>query len=681
MENSILIPFIQHGFRKSGIDQGKQISGYCPLCLSEYIKAGKQQTAKMVINEDTGQWDCKVCMRSGNSKSFLPQLIDVCEKAFTPETAKPLLKIKGLKYETFKNARTGYNVANDTFIFPLFTTDNKIHDVRIYRIGEKVISTKGCTVGLRGWENFDRSGEVWITEGESDYFTAVEAFTHLKLFNDIIVSIPGAGTFKAEWIGLFQGKKVNVLMDNDDAGKKGAIRIFNKLSTVATLKFIHWGNRKSGYDTRDLYIEKGRIAQAFYDELLKGLKDMPVGFNPDEVKGVSVVKPAEEKLSRIRIPAVKAYEAYRKWLHIEDDHILDVLFGTLIANRLQGDPLWVFIVAPPGGMKTELLMSLDTSPRIYTTTSLTPASLVSGMNVGGNIDPSIIPRLNNRVLIVKDFTTILKLPPMIRDEIFGIFRDAYDGKTEKQFGNGVMRKYISHFGVVAGVTPAIYFHTEDNSVLGERFLIYNIKSSARFDKRMEMVERALMNVTKEDSMRKELSEAAKSVLSYDYTKSPIPVVSPEIRKRFIYLAQFATILRAAVIRDRYTKEVTHKPFIEIATRVAKQFMKLSLGIAYFRGDRVVTEKHCEIVRDIAIGTVPHKTEEAFERLYKRFGSNSFSLLQATEIIGLPQSTSERIIDDLKYLKVLNRIKAGGFSMVYSLTDEFKQILEGGKIYG
>ena len=682
MENNFLIPFVQHGFRKAG-DAGKQSYGFCPLC--------NHKNPKMYVNNETGQWDCKTCSSSGNIHSFIKQIAESSEKYFTPETAKELIRIKGLKYETFKRMRVGYNRAAHSYLFPLYTIDGKIHDVRIYRVGDKVISTKGCTAGLRGWENFSRSGEVWLTEGESDYYTINEVFESLRLNNEIPCSIPGAGIFKAEWMSLFSGKTINILTDNDDAGKKGAIRIYNKLSTIAgKMKFVHWGTgRKSGFDTRDFYIECGRNPKIFYDKLKTLLHPMPDGFVDEKTssssaegkeKNPAAEKTQDETISKIRMSADSVYTDYKKWLHIEDEAVLDILFGTAIANRLPGDPLWVFLVAPPGGMKSELLMSLDTSPRVYTTTSLTPASLISGMNVGGNIDPSLIPRLDKKILIIKDFTTILKMPIMIRDEIFGIFRDAYDGKIEKQFGNGVLRRYNSHFGVIAGVTPAIYFHTDDNTVLGERFLMYNIKSSSTFSKRMELVERALANVTHEDKMRSDLTQIAHRVLSYDYTKAPTPIVTPEFRKRFIYLAQYASILRAAVIRDKYSKEVTHKPFIEIATRVAKQFMKLSLGIAYFRGERQVNERHCSIVKDIAIGTVPHKMEDAFSKLYKKFKSMPFTQSQAADVIGLPANTSARIVEDLRYLKVFYSKKMSSLSTVYGLTDEFKNIIEGAKLY-
>jgi hypothetical protein len=673
MENNFLIPFVQHGFRKAGYS-GKQVSGYCPLC--------DHKNPKMFVNSENGLWDCKVCGKSGNVTTFLKLILEKAQDAFTQETAEALVKAKGIKYETFKRGGVGYNSINESYLFPVMTSDDKVHDLRFFHIGGKVFSTKGCHVGLRGWNDFGRPGEVWITEGESDYFTLTEVFYELNRMTDVIVSLPGAGTFKAEWFHMFSGRKVHVLLDNDDAGRKGSINIFNKLNTiVGKIDFFHWGKEhSSGYDIRDLYRHL-KNPKVFLEAIRNGLKNMPMGFKGVGSNTEEAIKPVEAKRSSIRLSSDKIYDGYRKWLKFDDEHVLDVIFGTAIANRLPGDPLWLFLVAPPGGMKSELLMSMDSAQKMYATTSVTPASLISGMNVGGNIDPSLIPRLNGKVLLIKDFTTILKLPPMIKDEIFGIFRDAYDGKIEKQFGNGVLRKYNSRFGVIAGVTPAIYTHTDENVVLGERFLMYHIKTSDRHKDRRDMIERALENVTHEDKMRKELNLLATSILDYDYSKNGVPETSKESRHIFISLAQYASVMRAGVIRDKYTREITHKPFSEIGTRLAKQFMKLALGISYFRGDRTVKDTTINVIRSIAKNTVPQKIENAFEAIYKKFKEAPFTQTQAADVIGLPPAVAGRVVEDLKYLRVLEMERLSSMSSIYRVNTEFKEIIEGAKIYG
>ena len=158
-----------------------------------------------------------------------------------------------------------------------------------------------------------------------------------------------------------------------------------------------------------------------------------------------------------------------------------------------------------------------------------------------------------------------------RDEIFSTLRDAYDGNFIGVYGHGE-RNYVSRFGIVAGVTPAVEIYLEGESALGERFLRYTTKLPKTLDEHLIYLERATGNTGKETGMRDSLVKLGTDCLNYKFADSI--VVPPEIHRKILHLAIWMTRLRATIIRDRYTKEVTHKPFMEMATRVSKQFVKL-----------------------------------------------------------------------------------------------------------
>ena len=69
----------------------------------------------------------------------------------------------------------------------------------------------------------------------------------------------------------------------------------------------------------------------------------------------------------------------QRWLWFEDVLALDVILAVCISNWMAGDPVWLFVIAPPGGTKTELLRSLQ-GFRIVSTSTLTPQTLISGLN-------------------------------------------------------------------------------------------------------------------------------------------------------------------------------------------------------------------------------------------------------------------------------------------------------------
>ncbi len=69
---------------------------------------------------------------------------------------------------------------------------------------------------------------------------------------------------------------------------------------------------------------------------------------------------------------------FRRWLYLPDLRPLLALLGTFAANQLDGDPVWLLLVGPPGSGKSELLGSIAGLPNVHPTATLTEAALLSG---------------------------------------------------------------------------------------------------------------------------------------------------------------------------------------------------------------------------------------------------------------------------------------------------------------
>jgi len=66
-------------------------------------------------------------------------------------------------------------------------------------------------------------------------------------------------------------------------------------------------------------------------------------------------------------------------LHLpDDDHVLAVL-GAVAANLLDGDPLWILFVGPPGSGKTEVVQRLAGLDYVHPAATLSEAALLSGV--------------------------------------------------------------------------------------------------------------------------------------------------------------------------------------------------------------------------------------------------------------------------------------------------------------
>jgi hypothetical protein len=637
-----LAGFIEHGvvITKNELTQA---AGVCPFCETEHF----------YINPVNLLWDCKRCGISGNFSQFLKRRMKVYQEHFVGELVVQLFEDRGITPQTFRAWGVGYNVLTRSYMIPMDGNNvRSVSNIHIYKIGGKPRSTSGGRLDLLCPVRMLDTKVVWIVEGDWDAMALYEMLNGEQL----VVGIPGANNFPRSRIGLFRGVEVRIVCDNDPAGERGAERTGHLLEGIASkVKYMHWPsdlNLPQGFGPRKLYIQDKNNALAFITANLKNqtptkeAKELPEGFKPSG-KGLL----PDEVLA-----------SYRKWLHIPNSEPLDVLYGSAFANRLNTDPVWMFIVAPPGGMKTELVMSISEAEGVENISSLTPKTLISGNTAGG--DSSLIPQLNEKLLLIKDFTPILMMNPIARDEILGTLRDAYDGECSKGFGSRLgsrtIRKYKSKFGIIAAVTPAIEGLAAYNSILGERFLKYRIKHAGRINVGREVILRSIANLTQETEMRAELKRVGAEVLSRHVTPEEFPKVGTDIAEKLLTLAQLVSALRGCVSRERYTGFIAYKPVIEIGTRLAKQFCALAMGIAIYRWQTVITDDVMRIVYRVGLDTIPDKVEELVKQLYihEEVGDVDVSGHIKTDLLSqwsrLPTSTVSLLLQDLDLLFIVRK---------------------------
>ena len=686
LEHPNIMAFKQHGFTPVGTSGTDNIIGNCVFCGGD----------KFFVNAETKMWDCKHCGKNGGFLTFLRDVVEFCVHGMGRRELRELVDNRGLSSSTLRHHQLGFNTVTGRYMLPVFDMNHEnVWDIRSYNIGDRLISTAGCTTALFGWEDLQRTDydTIWLCEGEWDRMAMWEVIQAEGLTRDIAVGVPGAGTFKNEWTVYFKDKDVNVVYDHDydkvvngklrkGAGPAGAVKVYERLRSAAhDLRFVHWPEKyKDGYDLRDYYNDHGNDAGKTLRGLHALFQVLPKGYDAEaaETDGVSVVRYDGPGVSM-----VKLYAAFQKWLHLPDTTVLDVVYGTIVANRLPGDPLWTFLVDRSGGAKSVILRAIEDCPAVVTTTSLTPHALISGHTGMGGGDPSLIPRLDGKVLTIKDFTTILNMNLTKRDEIFGILRDAYDGKIEWVFGNGKVCSYTSKFGMLAGVTPAIELFTEGHTALGERFLRFRPDRDDSMAFERVMMHRAMENTTHEVEMQAELSKVSIELLNHDF--GPLPGCSPEIQQQVVYLAQYISLLRGTINRDKYSKEITHNPFTELGTRLTKQLYKLLLAIGQLHRAGSITPAHFEAIKGVARSTTPTRMEVAVEKMYKHGSTRPYSVRDIAELINLPSLTAGRVAENLTMLGVLKRIKldkmsSTGDTVQYIITNDVLELIDATNLF-
>lgn len=664
---------------------GDQVIGDC-------IFSGKEK--KLFVNWKNKLWDSKTAGLSGNFNQFLEAVASMNFKALSEDQGllAPVAIDRKLPRGAFLPWGIGWN--GHQYTFPVFDARGNCVDIRHWRPGSRIMSTAGCSTGLFGYQflaDKDRLKEtVYVCEGEWDAIALAWLLALLKE-PGVVVGVPGAGTFKADWVPSFKHRDVVALYDNDEAGDGGEIKCFQMIGAAAkSLRFVRWPTDvPGGFDTRD-WIVFGTQKLKLPRKCWRNLQRLMVYTEPRQIKRLEGPEAKTEQPGTAtsangefkQCTRAELVAEYGKWLHMASPDPLAVLYGSVLANRLEGDPLWMFLVAPPGGMKSELLMSLAKADCTIACSSITPHALVSGASFQGGEDPSLIPKLHGKVFIVKDFTTTLTMHPMARDEIFGQLRDAYDGKFEKQFGNGVFRKYESTFGVLAGVTPNIDSFSSLQQGLGERFLKFRMEVNYKGMDEEARILRAMSNINKEVSMRDELQTMAARFLAMPKWEK-LPDYSPAYQKKIANLAMFAARMRGVVNRDRYNASLlTSKASHEIGTRLGKQFSKLAMGIAMFYGEKAIGPNTYRLVSKVALDSVPDKIEEVVRTVYELCpnpGRTATTKEITAKSPSLTQSTVFRTLQDLGMIGV---IKQAGNNLKYSwsLSDKILGCVKASEVY-
>src|SRR3989344_7730385 len=98
----------------------------------------------------------------------------------------------------------------------------------------------------------------------------------------------------------------------------------------------------------------------------------------------------------------------KNWLAIDDEEWVDIILACSLDRKIKGEPIWLFIVGVPSSTKTEIVRCFEDGNMYFQLSTLTTNSLISGyIKSDGKKVEDLAIQINGKVLILKDFTTIL----------------------------------------------------------------------------------------------------------------------------------------------------------------------------------------------------------------------------------------------------------------------------------
>ncbi len=195
----------------------------------------------------------------------------------------------GLPYEalhlhtSLEHAHAGLvGLDNAGHLLYVYTVTDEVGTVRVFSIKTrhfahdveqgkpKIQLHKGSRKrALFGAEQLPENGRVLaiITEGESDFFAlwySVHIWHEWNIHNTpnacpppeavpIVVAKPDAGGFKPEWTSPLVGADVILVVDDDDAGRKGAAKTAEMLQGAGVHSVYYWTPPTGCKDARDAF--------------------------------------------------------------------------------------------------------------------------------------------------------------------------------------------------------------------------------------------------------------------------------------------------------------------------------------------------------------------------------------------------------------------------------------------
>lgn len=581
---------------------GNQRVARCPFC---------KKPGKFYVNQENGKFECKSCLVSGNKYSFLQKIYDYWYKKTKPIHYKKLAKVRRLPSLVYKKRKLAFREDDGTWLLPSKNSEGSMSNIGTFsgKKGDRIYRTPGCKLHLGNIDRLKPHGPIYLVEGDWDGFAldfllsrvlpAKEAYTVLDT---------SAGTFKEEWYKFFKNRDVILVGDNDEPGEAGVKKkadILHKLG-VRSLKRVYWPESyDEGYDLNDFIADNSDSWEECWDALK------------------CLIKPAsKETATKSNLNITKfsqVIEEFKKHIFVTQntEDAIAILLAVTFSAREEIDPLWLFLTGPPGSAKTLLLQNFAGNEWTHFESSLTGKTLVSGWKSSDGEDNSLLPQIIGKTLIVKDWTEIMSKPTSEQEEIYGVFRGAYDGRVERSFGNGLPRRVYPdpdsghktcHFSLLAGVTHKIF--GDNRASMGERFIKFRLES----EDRTSQVKRAVANTVKSFMPEFACREVISSFLQKEVDPLKLPVIPQFMENRIVYLAEIASSIRVQV--ERRQGEMLYRPEAEVATRLAKQLIRLVRFVSFVYGEKTVSNKSYRLVQKVAMDTCYSFHQDVFRGVAK-----------------------------------------------------------------
>ena len=506
----------------------------------------------------------------------------------------------------------------------------------------------------------DPSVPLWVTEGTKKAdcgvhyqlcIVALSGVWNWRGTNDM-----GGKTAVADWNDIaLSGRRVILAFDGDVVRKRSAAKALCALAEFlkyrgAKVYYLHLPDtdQKTGLDD---YLVADHTVEDLW-RLVKPNQPPPA----DDAGELRPTWPESEPEPAQPIPTNEALAVFQRWLHMDDTAPILTVAAAVVANLADGDPVWLLIVGPPSGGKTEILSSCSALPYMVSAATLTEAALLSGTakrDRAPDATGGLLRQIGGfGVLLAKDFTSVLSQNRDTAKQAMSAMREIYDGRWDRPVGadGGRVLHWHGKCGFIGGVTPSYDRYGSIVNTLGDRYLLLRLPEVDA----AKQARAALAQAEHEQQMRAELAAAMTGLIAGADLELVHAPMGGDDTTTLVLLASYAARTRTIVERDGYTGELLVLPQPEGPARLIKALRRVYGALVALGVD---ADTRWSILARIALDCAPALRVPLMRQLVDTTGSLATKDLAVN--VGMVTKTASRVLDDLALLRVIRRTKKTG----------------------
>jgi len=551
--------------------------------------------AHMYVSTTTGQFDCKKGGESGNlitlakllkdrgdtyladelakekkpAKPRFSTLVERCHKALPQEIREYLREKRGLTDEVIDQYKIGwFNYIGIWWItFPIKDEEGKYKFFKLRQdpgVGNgKRLHPAGTEAQIYDYETLNSGAEqiVWA-EGEADRLLL------LSRGISAITSTAGAGTFKDEWLPLLpKDKTYYIAYDTDDAGRKGAEKVADKLyhygiENIYIISLPSRPDSQDKVDVTDYFMELGGSVEDF---LGKYAKKYPI---PIDTSGFKELK--SDDLDRILSLTIK-----------EDRANKIATFCAMLNAYTDNAQINISFNGPSSGGKSHTALECAKYFLEEDRIELMSASPTAFFHENGIFDKErnvITVNLSRKILVFLDMPNnglLERLRPLLSHD-----KKVLQTKiTDKSQKGGNRTKTVEIIGF-----PSVIFCTASFSIDEQeatRFLLLSPEMSQ--SKLKQGIQQSIHKASNSDAYEKILQENVERKLLVERIKAIKQAKISDIR------IDNESLLEDRFIRERSQYKPKHQRDVKRVIALAKSFALLNLFFRRREGSLVIAE--------------------------------------------------------------------------------------------